>query len=153
MEKNSEVLSTLDSFKDYAEEYEKRRRAEESSQAGPTPDQIKENLALMKKKSIAEEIAETLRKIKEKEIENSKKIEEENRRKEEKKRKEDAIKARIQEELEKIRRLEELQAEQTRKQEEKREAERRKLLEQVCSYTVFLSRRTSSAALESANFL
>ena len=65
---NSEVLSSLDSYKSYAAEYERRKREEEKAASSLQPDPTtKQNLAaLSNKKRVEDEIAETLRKIKEK---------------------------------------------------------------------------------------
>ena len=131
MDQKADILSSLEGMTDYASEYEKRKASEESTSHTLSPEQIKQGLANMQKKSIADEIAETLRKIKEQEAVDAARFAEERKRKEEKKQREAEMKAKIQEELEKIRKLEAEQAEKIRRQEEKREVERKKIAEEV----------------------
>ena len=127
MDKES-VLSALDGLQNYEKEYEERKRkhAEEESTAAISNVKDEGN----KHKSIHEEIAETLRKIKEKEDENAKKFEVERRQKEEKRRKELEIKEKIQKELQKIKELEEIQNAQIRREQEEKEKERLRVVEE-----------------------
>ena len=131
MDRKQSILATLDSYKEYAKDYEDRKNSQTQEDIELSQTNIKETINSMKMKSIQDEIAETLRKIKEQEEQNKIKIEEENRRREEKRKKEEEVKAKIAEELAKIQNLEKLQAEKIRIQEEKRRIEREKLLEQV----------------------
>ena len=118
---------------DYASEYAARRGEEDrrKQEEDPSPDQVQATIAKMKKKSVADEIAETLGKIKAQEAESRRKYEEEAARKAEKERKEAEIRAKIQEELQRIRALEAEQAEKIRIHEEKRDKQRQLLLQQV----------------------
>ncbi len=113
-------------IQDYAAEYEKRKNMEKPSSPSYS-DQIKQTVNSMKQRKIEDEIAETLRKINEREKENVKRFEEERKQKEEKMRKEAEIKNKIQEELNKILELEAKHAQQIREQERIREIARLKV--------------------------
>ena len=74
IDKNADILTILDGYKSYAAEYEERKKKEEEEQKRKSAEEkriIEENL---KKKSIQEEIADTLKKIKEQEAEDAKVI-------------------------------------------------------------------------------
>ena len=64
IDRNADILTILDGYKSYAEEYEERKKKEEEEQKRKTDEEkkvIEENL---KRKSIQDEIAATLQKIK-----------------------------------------------------------------------------------------
>ena len=72
IDKNADILTILDGYKAYAADYEERKKKEEEEQKRNAAEErkvIEENL---RKKNIQEEIAETLRKIKEQEAEDAK---------------------------------------------------------------------------------
>ena len=72
IDKNADILTILDGYKSYAEEYEERKKKEEEEQKRKSLEEkriIEENL---KRKSIQDEIAETLQKIKRQEEEDAK---------------------------------------------------------------------------------
>jgi hypothetical protein len=122
------VLSALDALQNYEKEYEERKRKHKEDENGT----LYKSPGLetgQKKKSIQEEIAETLRKIKEQEDANAKKFEEERIRKEEKRQKELEVKEKIQRELQKIKELEEMQNAQIKKEREEKEKKKLELLE------------------------
>ena len=91
----------------------------------------------MKQRKIEDEIAETLRKIHEREQENVKRYEEERKQKEEKLRKENEIKNKIQDELNKILQLEAQHAQQVREQERIRENARLKVGYHILQFCIF----------------
>lgn len=74
IDKNADILTILDGYKAYAADYEERKKKEEEEQKRRSAEEkkvIEENL---RKKNIQDEIAETLRKIKEQEAEDAKVI-------------------------------------------------------------------------------
>ena len=125
IDKNADILTILDGYKSYAAEYEERKKKQEQEEKMKKDEEDKKIAENAKKKSIQEEIAETLRKIKEQEDADAKKFEEERKAREEKKRKELEMKAKIEEELEKIRYLENIEKEKIQQREQKIAQERR----------------------------
>merc|ERR1712013_626955 len=67
IDKNADILTILDGYKTYAAEYEERKKREEEEEKKRKGEEGIKILEVAKKKSIQEEIAETLRKIKEQE--------------------------------------------------------------------------------------
>ena len=72
IDKNADILTILDGYKSYAAEYEERKKKEEEERKRKTAEEEKVIQENLKKKSIQEEIAETLRKIKEQEAADAK---------------------------------------------------------------------------------
>ena len=74
IDKNADILTILEGYKNYAAEYEDRKKKEEKEEEAKRAQEkkvIEENL---KRKSVQEEIAETLRKIKDQESADAKVI-------------------------------------------------------------------------------
>ena len=72
IDKNADILTILEGYKSYAAEYEERKKKEEKQEELRKAEEkkvIEENL---KRRSIQDEIAETLRKIKEQEAADAK---------------------------------------------------------------------------------
>ena len=72
IDKNADILTILEGYKSYAADYEERKKKEEKQEELRKKEEkkvIEENL---KRRSIQEEIAETLRKIKEQEAADAK---------------------------------------------------------------------------------
>ena len=72
IDKNADILTILEGYKSYAAEYEERKKKEEKQEELRKAEEkkvIEENL---KRRSIQDEIADTLRKIKEQEAADAK---------------------------------------------------------------------------------
>ena len=67
IDKNADILEILDGYKAYAAEYEERKKKEEEEQKRRAAEEKKIIEENMKRKNIQDEIAETLRKIREQE--------------------------------------------------------------------------------------
>ena len=72
IDKNADILTILDGYKTYAAEYEERKKKEEEEQKRRRAEEEKVVAENLKRKNIQDEIAETLRKIKEQEAEDAK---------------------------------------------------------------------------------
>lgn len=72
IDKNADILTILDGYKTYAAEYEERKKKEEEEQKRRATEDQKVIAENIKRKNIQDEIAETLRKIKEQESEDAK---------------------------------------------------------------------------------
>ena len=72
IDKNADILDILDGYKAYAAEYEERKKKEEEEQKRRAAEEKKIIEENMKRKNIQDEIAETLRKIREQEDEDAK---------------------------------------------------------------------------------
>eukprot|EP00092_Neocalanus_flemingeri_P039775 GFUD01043315.1.p1 GENE.GFUD01043315.1~~GFUD01043315.1.p1 ORF type:complete len:2211 (+),score=819.60 GFUD01043315.1:247-6879(+) len=127
IDKNADILTILDGYKSYAAEYEERRKKEEQEEKMRSAEEEKKRVDAARKKSIQEEIADTLNKIRAQEAVDAKKFEEERQRRDEKKRRELEMKEKIQAELEKMQKLEEVQFAQIKQQQEIRDKDRREM--------------------------
>ena len=72
IDKNADILTILDGYKTYAAEYEERKKKEEEEQKRRRAEEEKVVAENLKRRNIQDEIAETLRKIKEQEAEDAK---------------------------------------------------------------------------------
>ena len=74
IDKNADILTILEGYKNYAADYEERKKKEEKQEEARRLEERKVVEENLKRKSIQEEIAETLKKIKEQEAADAKVI-------------------------------------------------------------------------------